>query len=143
MISAVAAAALVFTGLALSGVFHHPSEPLDANTVALPDRFGSIQATKSYLDGDGAPVTRLLALTANLPSSNTADACHDLAMRLDEIGGPDVLAAAATKSPEPTLRDAALNHVGTVATISPPARTDRISPRSPTMPATPRCCCNG
>lgn len=90
----------------------NPRMAVGPETVPLPPRYGSAQESRAYLGQDGSAVVGLLALTVDLPLHNSA--CRDLALRLDRIGAPNALAAAAAKAPELNLRDAAINHVGTV-----------------------------
>ncbi len=73
----------------------------DPSDISLPD---GDDATKAWLNGDGAPVVAILAASQPLWKEGRT-ACASVAKSLDDVGTPTDVMSAASATPEAATRD--------------------------------------
>jgi hypothetical protein len=86
----------------------------DPQTVQLPAQTATSRGLQRYFTAGGRPMVRLLRDTRSLSRTGTKATCSTIAARLDHIGTPAALTSSAVNTPDPNVRDAAVNHVQAV-----------------------------
>lgn len=89
----------------------------DPAKVELPAPPDDSAATLEFLNGpEGTPLLRAVEITDSLATTTSTSACAALLERLDEVGSPQALFAAAAGIPDPATGEMAVHHLDAVAT---------------------------
>ena len=111
-------AVLLVLALAGGGFYwykhHQASLQADPATTSLPAQTASSASLQNYFAGRGKGLLILLHATNSLPSTPTKAACVDIAKKITHGGTPKQMSDEAVSIPDPTVRDASLNHLQAV-----------------------------
>lgn len=93
---------------------HQNAMQADPATTNLPAQTASAASLQSYFAGRGKGLLIILHSTTSLPSDPTKATCAAIAKKIGPGGTPRQLSDEAVSIPDPTVRDASLNHLRTV-----------------------------
>ncbi len=107
---------VIFAALAYATWLREEDGLADPASVELPDAPADTTATLGFLNGpDGAPLLQAVDLTASLAEATSISACIAILGRLEEVGSPHELFAAALGIPDSAMSEMVINHLNAAA----------------------------